>query len=34
MGSVRTLDRIVEVSHWGSNLAVQDNIDLTNVGPK
>lgn len=33
VASIRTLDRIVELSHWGSNLAIQDNIDLTNAGP-
>ncbi|GAA6017787.1 hypothetical protein JCM11491_004619 [Sporobolomyces phaffii] len=33
VGSIRTLDRIVEISHWGSNMAIQDNIDLANVGP-
>lgn len=31
--SVRKLDRLVEVSHWGANLAVQDGIDLFNSGP-
>lgn len=34
MAAMRTLDRIVEVSHWGSNLAVQDNVELYNAGPK
>ncbi|BGP19266.1 hypothetical protein JCM10213_008216 [Rhodosporidiobolus nylandii] len=33
IASIRKLDRIVEISHWGSNLAVQDNIDLANTGP-
>ncbi|GAA5853883.1 hypothetical protein JCM8547_007484 [Rhodosporidiobolus lusitaniae] len=30
---IRKLDRIVEISHWGSNLAVQEDIDLANTGP-
>ncbi|KAM0755818.1 Oligosaccharyl transferase alpha subunit [Meredithblackwellia eburnea MCA 4105] len=34
VASFRTLDRLLEVSHWGSNLAVQDSIDLVNSGPK
>lgn len=33
VASIRNLDRVVELSHWGSNLAIQDNIDLTNSGP-
>ncbi|GAA6061801.1 hypothetical protein JCM10212_004857 [Sporobolomyces blumeae] len=33
VAAIRTLDRVVEISHWGSNLAIQDNIDLTNAGP-
>ncbi|GAA5988916.1 hypothetical protein JCM11641_002914 [Rhodosporidiobolus odoratus] len=33
VASIRKLDRIVELSHWGSNFAVQDNIDLVNSGP-
>jgi hypothetical protein len=33
VASIRKLDRLVEVSHWGGNLAVQDNIDLFNSGP-
>ncbi|GAA5953777.1 hypothetical protein JCM3765_006963 [Sporobolomyces pararoseus] len=33
VASIRTLDRVVELSHWGSNLAIQDNIELTNSGP-
>ncbi|GAA5996074.1 dolichyl-diphosphooligosaccharide--protein glycotransferase subunit OST1 [Rhodotorula paludigena] len=33
VASIRKLDRIVELSHWGDNLAVQDNIDLFNSGP-
>ncbi|SCV73400.1 BQ2448_7326 [Microbotryum intermedium] len=32
--SVRKLDRIVEVSHWGAKASIQDNIDLYNPGPK
>lgn len=31
--SIRKLDRIVEVSHWGGNLAFTDAIDLVNSGP-
>lgn len=34
MVSFRKLDRIIEVSHWGDNLAVQDNVDLFNNGPE
>ncbi|GAA5847255.1 hypothetical protein JCM9279_006159 [Rhodotorula babjevae] len=34
IASIRTLERIVELSHWGANLAVQDSIDLFNAGPK
>lgn len=33
VASIRKLDRIVELSHWGANMAVQDNIDLFNAGP-
>ncbi|GAA5932202.1 dolichyl-diphosphooligosaccharide--protein glycotransferase subunit OST1 [Sporobolomyces koalae] len=33
VASIRTLDRVVELSHWGSNMAIQDNIDLANSGP-
>ncbi|SCZ95190.1 BZ3500_MvSof-1268-A1-R1_Chr11-2g03341 [Microbotryum saponariae] len=32
--SVRKLERIVEVSHWGAKASFQDNIDLYNPGPK
>ena len=31
--SFRTLLRLVEVSHWSANLAVEDNISLVNDGP-
>ncbi|KAM0791830.1 hypothetical protein ACM66B_004089 [Microbotryomycetes sp. NB124-2] len=34
IASIKTLDRIVEVSHWGGVMAVQDNIDLFNAGPE
>ncbi|KAK4048985.1 dolichyl-diphosphooligosaccharide--protein glycosyltransferase subunit 1 [Microbotryomycetes sp. JL221] len=34
IASMRTLNRIVEISHWGSVMAVQDNIDLFNSGPE
>ena len=32
--SVVTLDRVVEVSHWGDNLAFEDRIWLRNNGPQ
>ncbi|WRT64738.1 uncharacterized protein IL334_001672 [Kwoniella shivajii] len=31
---IRTLKRAAEVSHWGANLNIQDEIDLVNEGPK
>ncbi|BGP42686.1 dolichyl-diphosphooligosaccharide--protein glycosyltransferase subunit 1 [Rhodotorula kratochvilovae] len=34
IASIRRLDRLVELSHWGANLAIQDTIDLFNAGPK
>ncbi|GAA6050381.1 hypothetical protein JCM3770_004010 [Rhodotorula araucariae] len=34
VASIRKLDRLVELSHWGANLAIQDTIDLFNAGPK
>ncbi|KAK4046931.1 hypothetical protein OIV83_005722 [Microbotryomycetes sp. JL201] len=34
IASIKTLDRIVEVSHWGAVMAVQDNVDLINAGPE
>jgi len=34
IASIRSLERLVELSHWGANLAVQDSIDLFNAGPK
>lgn len=34
IASIRSLERVVELSHWGANLAVQDTIDLFNAGPK
>ncbi|GAA5821677.1 hypothetical protein JCM11251_000966 [Rhodosporidiobolus azoricus] len=33
LASIRQLDRIVELSHWGNNMAVQENIELVNSGP-
>ncbi|KAL8286243.1 hypothetical protein RQP46_004731 [Phenoliferia psychrophenolica] len=33
IASFRSLHRLLEVSHWGSNLAVMDSIDLFNAGP-
>ena len=32
--AVKTLQRAAEVSHWGANLNVQDEIHLYNAGPK
>lgn len=32
--ALRTLRRGVEVSHWGANVNVQDEMDLVNIGPK
>ncbi|GAA5880584.1 hypothetical protein JCM3774_004743 [Rhodotorula dairenensis] len=34
VAAIRKLDRIVELSHWGNNLAIQDSIDLFNAGPE
>ena len=34
VAAIRKLDRIVELSHWGNNLAIQDTIDLFNAGPE
>ena len=31
--SFRKLDRLVELSNWGSTMVVQDGIDLYNGGP-
>lgn len=31
--ALRTLRRIAEVSHWGANLNIQDEMALTNIGP-
>ena len=31
---VKTLRRSAEVSHWGANLNIQDDIHLVNNGPK
>ena len=31
--SFRKLNRLVELSNWGSNMVVQDGIDLYNGGP-
>ncbi|GAA5895738.1 hypothetical protein JCM6882_001367 [Rhodosporidiobolus microsporus] len=33
VASIRKLDRVVELSHWGSKMAVQENIELVNSGP-
>ncbi|KAK4704301.1 oligosaccharyltransferase complex subunit alpha (ribophorin I), partial [Phenoliferia sp. Uapishka_3] len=33
IASFRKLDRLIEVSHWGSNVAFMDSIDLINSGP-
>lgn len=30
---VTTLQRSAEISHWGSNLNIEDKIDLHNAGP-
>lgn len=30
---VKTLRRTAEISHWGSNLNIEDKIDLHNAGP-
>jgi oligosaccharyltransferase complex subunit alpha (ribophorin I) len=32
--ALRSLRRSAEVSHWGGNLNIQDELDLTNMGPK
>ena len=34
LAAMRKLERVVEVSHWGSNVAVQDNVELYNAGPE
>lgn len=34
LAAVRKLERVVEVSHWGSNVAVQDDVQLYNAGPE
>ncbi|GAA5985222.1 hypothetical protein JCM10908_002574 [Rhodotorula pacifica] len=34
VAAIRKLDRIVELSHWGNNLAIQDTMDLFNAGPE
>ena len=31
--ALRTLRRSAEVSHWGANLNIQDEMELTNIGP-
>ncbi|WVR04659.1 hypothetical protein IAU60_001670 [Kwoniella sp. DSM 27419] len=31
---IRKLGRIAEVSHWGANLNIQDEVELVNMGPK
>lgn len=30
---VKTLRRTAEISHWGTNLNIEDNVDLHNAGP-
>lgn len=32
--AIRSLRRAAEISHWGANLNIQDEIDLYNAGPK
>lgn len=32
--SVLSLDRWAEISHWGSNLNIQDDIHIINDGPQ
>lgn len=32
--ALRSLRRSAEVSHWGANLNIQDDMDLVNIGPK
>jgi oligosaccharyltransferase complex subunit alpha (ribophorin I) len=32
--AVEKLKRSIEVSHWGGNVNVQDEMELVNVGPK
>jgi len=32
--AVKTLRRTAEISHWGANLNIQDEIHLQNAGPK
>lgn len=34
MLAIKTLRRAAEVSHWGANLNIQDEIHLYNAGPK
>ena len=31
---ITKLERAAEISHWGANLNIQDNIWLHNAGPK
>lgn len=31
---ITKLERAAEISHWGANLNIQDNIQLHNSGPK
>jgi oligosaccharyltransferase complex subunit alpha (ribophorin I) len=32
--AVEKLKRSIEVSHWGGNVNVQDEMELVNIGPK
>lgn len=34
MIGIKTLKRSAEVSHWGANLNIQDEMSLVNIGPK
>lgn len=31
---IKKLERMAEISHWGANLNIHNNIDLHNAGPK
>ena len=34
MLTVKNMQRTAEISHWGANLNIQDEIHLYNAGPK
>lgn len=34
MLAVKSLRRVAEISHWGANLNINDDIHLYNAGPK